>query len=254
MDCGMWSLWACRLRDSMGTRGTTVRYVWAVVAAGLVLVMTGCAVQAAPEGDELFRDGERRYLALANTMHTVLMGVHEGDWDVPFGGYGVVPESCDLGFAGEGYRFAYRRGVSLPGVDGPAMSEVAVAAFAEAGLTARAVVYGEGGENPEWNVIAEDDVVGRAVVTIRPAEASIWVSVDSLCFPGNADELDFMVTDDANRANDDVVWRTLPATEGVDSVPQFYFPAGGPVYFNEDSTLVEPQPLVTEPPEAPYGK
>jgi hypothetical protein len=226
----------------------------AVLAAGLVMVMTGCAAQAAPEGDELFRDGERRYLALANTMHTVLMGVHEGDWSVPFGGYGVVPEPCDLVFAGEGYSLTYVRGVRLPGVDGPAMSDVAVAAFAEVGLTGKAVVYGEGGERPEWNVIAEDDVVGRAMVTIRPAEDWVGVSAHSLCFPGNAWDLSWMVTDDGNRANDDVVWRTLPATEGVDSVPQFYFPAGGPVYFNEDETLVEPQPLVTEPPEAPYGK
>lgn len=230
-----------------------MRYVWAVVAAGLVLVMTGCAAQAVPEGDELYRDGEKRYLAMATTMHEVLMGVHEGDWEVPFGGYGAVPIACDLGLSDDGYRFGYRRSVDLAAIDGEALSQLAVKAFEKVGLKPETAVYGEGGDRPEWNVIAEDDVVGRAVVTIRPGESWVGVSADTPCSPGNAGDLSRMVTDDGNRGNDDQVWRTLPAIEGVDSVPQFYFPAGGPVYFNEDESLVDPQPLVTDPPKAPYG-
>ncbi|WP_341940260.1 hypothetical protein [Microbacterium sp. LWH10-1.2] len=229
-----------------------MRCAWAVVAAGLVLVTTGCAAQAAPEGDELYRDGEQRYLAMANTMHTVLMGVHEGVWDVPIGGYGAFPIACDLGLADDGYRFAYRRSVALPDVDGQALSDVAVKAFADAGLEPEAAVYGEG-DRAEWNVIAEDDAVGRAVLTIRPAEGTVTASADTPCTPGESDALSAMVGDDENRGDDVLTWRSIPATEGVDSVPQFYFPAGGPVYFNEDESLVEPQPVVTDPPKAPYG-
>jgi len=86
-----------------------------------------------------------------------------------------------------------------------------------------------------------------------PAEGTVTASADTPCTPGDSDALSAMVGDDENRGDDILTWRSIPATEGVDSVPQFYFPAGGPVYFNEDESLVEPQPVVTDPPKAPFG-
>jgi len=39
----------------------------------------------------------------------------------------------------------------------------------------------------------------------------------------------------------------------VDSNPQFYFPEGGPLFYDEDGTPIVPQPVVTEVPQGPYG-
>lgn len=238
----------------MATKVSAVRHVWAAVAAGLVLTMTGCGVPAqVPQRDALYRDGEQRYLAMATTMHTVLMGVHEGDWTVPTGGYGAVPIGCSLEGSGDlGYRFSYRREVTLPGMDGETMSAAATAAFRDAGLKGEAAGYGKG-DAAEWNLVAEDEALGRVVVTIVPGASRVEVSADTPCAPGNAGELSRMVTDDEARGSDTLTWRSLPATEGPDSVPLFYFPVGSPVYFNEDGSPVEPQPVVTAPPKAPYG-
>ena len=230
-----------------------MRKVWAAAAAGLVLLMTGCAAQPAPEGDALYRDGEKHYLAMASMMHDIIMDIHEGDWEIPFGGYGAVPGSCDQELVDDGYSFHYDRTVDMVDMDPQAISDLAVEAFKSAGLDPATSIYGEGGDRPQWNIIAEDDSIGSIFVEIHPAEGWIGASVDSLCFPGNADDLGWMVTDDGNRSNDDAVWQTLPAFEGVNSLPQFYFPAGSPRYFNEDKSLVIPQPVVTDPPQAPYG-
>lgn len=231
-----------------------MRHVGAAGAVGLVLMMTGCGVQAqVPQGDDLYRDGEQRYLAMATTMHSVLMGVHEGEWTVPTGGYGAVPVGCTLGVGGDlGYRFSYRREATLPDMDGEAVSEAATAAFRDAGLSGQAAAYGAG-DAAEWNLVAEDDDLGRVVVTIVPGESRVEVSADTPCAPGNAGELSRMVTDDEARGSDALTWRGLPAFEGPDSVPIFYFPVGSPVYFDEDGTPVEPQPVVTDPPKAPFG-
>lgn len=235
---------------------TMMRSVWVAVAAGLVLMMTGCAAQSVPEGDELYRDGEKHYLAMASMMHDIIMDIHAGDWEIPFGGHGAVPGDCDEDVADDGYSFHYRRTVDmvdLVDMDPQAISDRAAAAFTKAGLKPVTSIYGEGGDRPQWNIIAEDDTAGSIFVEIHPAEGWVGASADSPCYPGDSDDLGWMVTDDGNRSNDDVVWQTLPAFEGVDSVPQFYFPAGGPVYFNEDESPVIPQPVVTDPPKAPYG-
>lgn len=231
-----------------------MRQTGAAFAVGLVLMMTGCGVQGqVPEGAELYRGAEERYQTMATTMHSVLMGIHEGEWTVPTGGYGAVPVSCELGTGGGfGYRFSYRREVVLPDLDGKAVSTAAVDAFREAGLDGEAAAYGAG-DASEWNLIAEDDERGRIVVTIAVGASRVEVSADTPCWPGNAGELSSMVTDDAARTDDPLTWRSLPATEGPESVPIFYFPSGSPVYFNEDGTPVEPQPVVTDPPDAPYG-
>lgn len=234
------------------TRVSMMRRAWAAVAVGLVLVMTGCGA-AVPEGDALYRDGEKRFMELATRMHTVLMGIHEGVWTIPVGGDGAVPGSCTIGFGGaDGYAFSYRRTVDLPGMDPEAVSAAAVAAFREAGFDGTPTTYGSG-ESAEWNVIADDETLGNVVATIRPREGRVEVSADTPCVPGKAGDLSYMVTDDEHRGDGPSTWRYLPATEGPDSVPQFYFPADGPIYFNEDETPVEPQPVVTDPPKAPYG-
>lgn len=228
-----------------------MRREWTAAAAGLVVVMSlvGCGA-AAPEGDALYRDGEKRFLEMATRMHTVLMGIHEGPWTVDE--YGAIPHGCSIGFGGPGgFAFGYRRSVDLSDMDPDAVSAAAVVAFREAGFEASPVTYGSG-DAAEWNVLAEDEGLGNVVATIRPKEGRVIVSVDTSCAPGNAGDLSYMVKDAANRGADPSTWRFFPATEGPDSVPQFYFPADGPIYFNEDGTLVEPQPVVTDPPKAPY--
>lgn len=231
-----------------------MRHVWAAAAVGLVLIMTGCGPQAQiPEGDELYREGEQRYLAMATTMHGILMRVHEGEWTVPTGGYGAIPIGCNLGAGGDfGYRFSYRREVTLPGLDRGAVSAAATEAFREAGLSAEPSEFGEG-EAAEWNLVAEDDEHGRIVLTIAAGASRVEVAADTPCAPGNAAELSSMVTADDARGGDTLTWRSLPAFEGPGSVPIFYFPAGSPEYFSEDGTPVDPQPVVTDPPTAPYG-
>ena len=231
-----------------------VRRVWAAAAVGLVLVMTGCGPHARiPEGDELYREGEQRYLAMATTMHGILMRVHEGEWTVPTGGYGAIPIGCTLGAGGDfGYRFSYRREVTLPGLDRRAVSAAATEAFREAGLSAEPSEFGEG-EAAEWNLVAEDDEHGRIVLTIAAGASRVEVAADTPCAPGSAAELSSMVTADDTRGADALTWRSLPAFEGPDSVPIFSFPAGSPEYFSEDGTPVDPQPVVTDPPTAPYG-
>jgi len=229
-----------------------VKRARAAAAVGLVLVMTmtGCGA-AVPEGDALYRDGEKRFLEMATRMHTVLMGIHEGLWTVDE--YGAIPGGCTIGFGGpDGYAFGYRRSVELPGMDPEAMSAAAVAAFREAGFDGKPVTYGSG-DAAEWVVLADDETLGNVVATIRPKEGHVIVSVDTPCVPGDAGDLSYMVTDDGNRGSDPFTWRYFPATEGPESVPQFYFPADGPIYYNEDGTLVDPQPVVTDPPKAPYG-
>jgi len=216
----------------------------------LVVTMTGCGA-AVPEGDALYRDGEKRFLEMATRMHTVLMGIHEELWTVEE--YGAIPIACTIGFGGpDGYAFTYRRSVNLPEMDPDAVSAAAVAAFREAGFDGRPVTYGSG-DAAEWVVLADGETLGNVVATIRPKEGRVIVSVDTPCAPGNAGDLSYMVKDAANRGADLSTWRYFPATEGPESVPQFYFPADGPIYVNEDGTLVDPQPVVTDPPKAPYG-
>lgn len=223
---------------------------WAAVAGlAVVLSLSGCA--AAPQGDALYRDGEKRFLETATRLHTVLMGIHEGVWTVDE--YGAIPHSCTMGFGGPyGYAFSYRRSVELPEMDAEQVGAATVAAFGEAGLDVAPTTSGTGSQG-DWTVIADDETLGNVVATIRPRARRVEVSVDTPCTPGDAGDLSAMVSAEDEWGNDTLTWRYLPATEGPGSVPQFYFPPDSPAYVTEDGTLVEPQPKVTEPPKAPYG-
>lgn len=221
----------------------------AALSVGLVLMMTGCA-QAAPEGDELYRQAAEQYFPLAEDMHGVIMAIHEGEWAVDQGAYGALGTSCQRGADEFGYFFDYARTVTLEGLDPQAVSATAASAFAELGLDPDVAVRGEG-DGEEHVVIAEGERIGRAVVTIRPARDQIRVTARTPCAPGSAHEVTALVFGD-ERIPEGAALR-MPATEGPDSVPQFYFPADGPLYYDEDGTPVDPQPVVTDPPEAPYG-
>lgn len=228
-----------------------MRRGWAAVM-GLALVMSVSGCAAAPEGGALYRDGEKRFLEMATRMHTVLMGIHEGAWTVDE--YGAIPHGCTIGFGGaKGYAFSYRRSVDLPDMDAEQVSAAAVAALREAGFTVAPETDGAGA-GAEWGVVVvDDDALGNVVTTIRPSQGRVEVSVDTPCTPGNAGELSAMVTAEDEWGSDTLTWRYLPATEGPGSLPQFYFPPGSPAYVTEDGTLVQPQPIVTDPPQAPYG-
>jgi hypothetical protein len=221
----------------------------AAAAAGLVLMMTGCS--SALDGDALYQDGADRYFPLAKGMHSVLMSLHEGEWTIGDGGHGAMPTSCRADDGGAGYFLDYVRALSTDISDPQQVSDTAARAFEKLGLTPDAYVLGDG-DDAEWYVVAEGDPVGRAVVTIRPVRGEIDVTARTACTPGDSNELSGMVLDDAEVPDMDA-WRRLPATEVPESVPQFYFPKDGPVYYNADRTPVQPQPLVTDPPKAPYG-
>ena len=221
----------------------------AALTIGLALTMTGCA-DAAPEGEALYQRAAEQYFPLAEDMHDVIMAIHQGEWAVDQGGYGALGVSCQRGANEFGYFLNYVRIVTLENLDAEAMSATAAAAFSDLGLEPDAIVRGEGA-GEEHVVIAEGERIGRAVVTIRPARNEIRVTARTSCVPGSAHDVTAMVFGEeripAHAA------RRLPATEGPDSVPQFYFPADGPVYYDENFTPVDPQPIVTEPPTAPYG-
>lgn len=70
-------------------RGRWQRGVMAAAAVGLVMTMTSCG--SAPEGDALYRDGEKNYVAYSTVMHSVIMAIHDGEWAVDQGSYGVDP-------------------------------------------------------------------------------------------------------------------------------------------------------------------
>jgi hypothetical protein len=220
----------------------------AAMTVGLVFMMTGCSPSALT-GDALYQAAAGRYYGYAADMHLVLMAVHEGDWAVDQGAYGAAPSSCQIGADEFGYFFDYARTVTIEQVDAEALSAAAVAAFKELGLEIEVATFGEG-EAQEQNIVATGGNVGRAVVTIRPATGWVRVIARPECEPGVAADLSEMVFGgDVDRG----AALRVPATEGVDSIPQFYFPADGPLFYDEDGTPILPQPVVTEVPEAPYG-
>ncbi|MFF2493977.1 hypothetical protein [Agromyces sp. NPDC058064] len=210
--------------------------------------MTGCTAQA-PEGDALYQDGEQRFTNMWDAMHSVLSAVHDGEWAVPVGGYGAAPGACTAS-SSEGFRFEYRRSWASDDLDPQAISDAAVAAFESLSLQPETNVFGEG-DQEEWNVIAEGDPVGRAVVTVRMDLQTVDVTTLTTCAPGDPVALDAMVFDDPDMSSE--AWRRMPATERPDSVPMFFFPVDGPVFWNEDKTPVDPQPVITDPPQAPFG-
>lgn len=229
-----------------------MRYAWAGMAAGVALVMTGCAAQAAPEGDELYHDGEKNYIAYATAMHTVIMAVHEGEWAVDQGSFGASPIPCRIDGELTGYTFGWSR-VLQPEeeIDVDALVAAAEAGFGEVGITAETTTLGEG-DRQEINVIGTGGDIGRGVVTIWPGRNTIWASATPGCFPGDAGDLSDMVF--GGELVYDGASLRFPAFEGSDWQPRFYFPEeGSPVYVNEDGTPIEPQPTQSEFPEAPYG-
>lgn len=228
-----------------------MRRCWAAAAAGLVLMMTGCAQQVEASGDSLYEQAAGQYFPLAEDMHEVIMAVHPGEWAVGTGGYGAVGVSCRLGSGGSGYSLNYVRSVTTEIGDAAGLAATASSAFDALGHDAEVNVRGSG-DAEQHVVVAEGERIGRAVVTISPARGEVRVTARTECAPGDAHELTAMVMGGGERIDRDAATR-LPATEVPESVPQFYFPADGPVYFDADGTPVEPQPLITEPPVAPYG-
>lgn len=224
------------------------RRLTAAVAAGMVtMMMSGCGA-AAPTGDALYRDGEKRYAAYASVMHDVIMAIHEGEWTVE--SYGASPIACRVSGGETGYAFSWVRTLEPERLDEDAVVADATAAFERAGLQARAAERGAG-DGREVTVVATGDPVGRGVVTIRPARGSIEVSANAGCFPGEAGELSDLVFDGLVYTG---AARRFPAFEGPDWQPRFYFPEeGSPIYRNEDGTPVQPQPDDTDFPVAPYG-
>ncbi|MCD2500084.1 MULTISPECIES: hypothetical protein [Microbacterium] len=224
-----------------------IRTALIVSIALLLTSLTGCARTL--HGVELYQSAQQQFLSTATTMHRVLMAIHPGDWTVPTGGYGAVPIACSRGWSGDfGYMFSYRRDVDVDISDAAALQERATEAFARAGLESSSPVYGTG-QGAEWNVIAEDASIGRLVVTVIPSAGRVEVSADSPCVAGDAGELRSMIIEDDTVTT----WRSLPAFEGPTSVPLFYFPADGPLYFREDGTPIEPQPVVTVAPVSPWS-
>lgn len=228
-------------------RGMPRRVVMAALAAGMAVMMTGCGFSA-PAGDELYRDGERRYTEYATVMHSVIMAIHEGEWVVD--SFGASPFPCRIDGAASGYAFSWVRLLQPEVLDVDDVTAAAAAAFEAADMEASTATFGEG-DAREVNVIGTGGPVGRGVVTIRPGRGTIEVSASPGCFPGDAGDLSDMVFD--GLVYDGAAQR-FPAFEGPDWQPRFYFPEeGSPVYRDEDGVPVTPQPTTTDFPVAPYG-
>ncbi|WP_292775521.1 hypothetical protein [Microbacterium sp. UBA6741] len=233
-------------------RGIWRRGVMAAAAVGLVMTMTSCGTTSAPEGDALYRDGEKNYVAYSTVMHSVIMAIHEGDWAVDQGSFGASPIPCRIDGDVSGYTFSWAR-VLEPAeeIDVEAVVAAATAAFEDAGVEASTTRFGEG-DRQEVNIVGTGGDVGRGVVTIRPGRNQISATAMPGCIPGDAAALSDMVFG-GELAYDGASLR-FPAFEGPNWQPRFYFPEeGSPVYYNEDGSPVEPQPTTTAFPVAPYG-
>ena len=223
---------------------------WMTAAAvGMVVAMTGCsAAETSPAGDELYRDGEKRFIEYSTVMHSVIMAIHEGDWVVDT--YGASPIECRTGAGGSGYAFSWVRTLEVDDIDVDRVVASATAAFEAANVDAGTATYGEG-DAQEVNVIGEGGAIGRGVVTIRPARGTIEVTASPGCFAGDAGDLSDMVFGGLVY---DTAWQRFPAVEGPDWEPRFYFPEeGSPVYREDDGSPVQPQPSPERLPIAPYG-
>lgn len=226
------------------------RFRVATITGLVMMTMSGCAESTqAPTGDALYRQASKQYFPLAEDMHRVIMAIDESEWTVGEGGHGALGVSCQLDSGEAGYFLNYVRSIARDGLDAAAVSAAAADAFSELGITSEVAVLGNG-DAEEHTVIGEDDRVGRAVVTIRPGQGEIRVTARTDCVPGDAHDLTEMVF---GGELDPAAPQRLPAYESRETVPQFYFPADGPLYFGADGAPVEPQPVVTDPPEAPYG-
>lgn len=221
----------------------------AALAAGLVLTMTGCAAEApAPAGDDAYATARDRYTAMANELHAVIMAIEPAEWTVDQGQYGAMPVGCQVGASADtGFFFSAVRTVELSDRDPQQIADAADAAFADLGVEAEVGSFGEGVAR-EVNVVGESDAA-RTVVNIKPETGQVRVTSETVCEPGSTDEITTTMFGEELYPLD--VWRRMPATEGPASVPQFFFPADGQVFYEEDGTPVDPQPVVTTAPTPP---
>jgi hypothetical protein len=214
---------------------------------GLVLMMSSCAATPSDEqpAADVYTQAREQFTAMADELHTVIMAIEPTDWRVDQGQYGARPSGCQLGISSDtGYSFTAVRALELPGRDAADIAAAASEGFAELGIDAEAVERGSG-DAREVTVVGESDAA-RTVVVIRPVDGRVLVSSETACIAGSSS--DILTTMFGEELYPDDVWRRLPATEGPSSVPLFFFPPDGPVYYNEDGTPVEPQPLVTDAP------
>jgi hypothetical protein len=219
----------------------------AAMTVGLLFAATGCS-SAEPTGDELYQSGADAYFPFAGDLHSVLMAVHDGDWAVDQGQHGALPVSCQRGPDDFGYMIVAARSVVIDDVDAGTIIDSASAALDELGLDVSVSAFGSG-DTEERNVVGTGGSLGRAAVTLRPASGLVRVTAQTACLEGSAFDLGVLVFgDDKLDAG-----RRLPAFEGPGTVPQFYFPADGPLFYDEDGAPILPQPVVTEVPKAPYG-
>lgn len=219
----------------------------AAAAAGLVLLMvTGCSGSSTPEGEALYTAGAERYDEFASGLHAVLMAVHEDTWAVRQKDFGAVPIACE---DGKGYSFHAIREATPTGVSADELQQRAERSLEELGLEVSTEVFGSG-EDEQRAIVGTGGIFDQAAVTIRPATGVVLVTAGSTCGEGSAAELGDLVFAESTARDQ---WRYLPATEGPASVPQFYFPSDGPVYYDEAGDPVDPQPVLTELPVAPYG-
>jgi hypothetical protein len=226
---------------------STSRMTMTAFAVGLVLMMSSCA---ATPGDEqpaadLYTQAREQFTAMADELHTVIMAIEPTEWRVDQGQYGARPSGCQLGVSSEtGYSFTAVRALELPDRDAAEIAAAASKGFAELGIDAETVERGSG-DAREVTVVGESDAA-RTVVVIRPLDGRVLVSGETACTAGASS--DILTTMFGEELYPDDVWRRLPATEGPLSVPQFFFPPDGPIYYNEDGTPVQPQPVVTDAP------
>ncbi|KAA9084976.1 hypothetical protein [Microbacterium radiodurans] len=226
---------------------STSRMTMTALAVGLVLMMSSCT--ATPGDDEpaadLYGQAREQYTAMAEQLHAVIMAIEPVEWRVDQGQYGARPSGCQLGVSSEtGYSFSAVRALELPGRDPAQVAAAASEGFAELGVAAEVVERGSG-DAREVTVVGESDAA-RTVVVVRPADGRVLVSSETGCLPGSSSEI--LTTMFGEELYPDDVWRRIPATEGPSSVPQFFFPADGPLYYEEDGTPTQPQPLVTRAP------
>ena len=220
----------------------------AAAAVGMVLLMTaGCAATAAPADDDgLYAAGREHHEEFATGLHDVLMAVDPDTWAVRQGDYGAAPVTCE---GGDGYFFHAIREATPQGADADELVRRTTEALDRLDLDVTSEVLGAG-DDEQRAIVGVGAVFERLAVTIRPATGVVLVTASSVCGPGSAAALGDLVFA-GSTARDQ--WRLLPATEGPDSVPMFYFPPDGPVYYDAAGDPVDPQPVVADPPVAPYG-
>jgi hypothetical protein len=204
-----------------------------VAAGGLTAACAGT-----PDADT-YRQARERFMAMADELHTVIMAIEPTDWRVDQGQYGARPSGCQLGVSSDtGYSFTAVRALEMPGRDAVDIAAAASEGFAALGVDAETGSRGTG-DAREVTVVGESDAA-RTVVVIRPADGRVLVSSETACAAGSSS--DILTTMFGEELYPDDVWRRLPATEGPSSVPQFSFPPGSPLHYDESGAPIEPPP------------